>query len=105
MGARKVVFIVIACAVAAATFWAVTEPHAAISKNDQGLEQEGDAAKGGLIFAASDCSSCHASPGQSDRLRLGGGMALASPYGTFRPPNISSDPPAGIGPWGVAALA
>jgi mono/diheme cytochrome c family protein len=38
-------------------------------------------------------------------MRLGGGMALASPYGTFRPPNISPDPVDGIGAWQTKDLA
>lgn len=58
-----------------------------------------------MVFAAADCASCHARPGQPDRLKLGGGLALASPYGTFRVPNISPDPVDGIGAWSVADLA
>ncbi len=58
-----------------------------------------------MVFAAGDCASCHASPGQPDRLRLGGGMALASPYGTFRAPNISQHPADGIGGWRTVDLA
>jgi mono/diheme cytochrome c family protein len=38
-------------------------------------------------------------PGQPDRLKLGGGLALASPFGTFYVPNISPDPADGIGGW------
>jgi mono/diheme cytochrome c family protein len=38
-------------------------------------------------------------------LKLGGGLALASPFGTFRVPNISPDPVDGIGSWSVADLA
>jgi mono/diheme cytochrome c family protein len=106
MRARKILVIVMSvCAVVAAAVWAVTEPLAAFSKTDLILEQKGDAAKGHLVFTAGDCSSCHASPGQNDRLRLGGGMALASPYGTFRPPNISSHTVDGIGSWQTLDLA
>ncbi|TAZ68056.1 c-type cytochrome [Rhizobium ruizarguesonis] len=65
----------------------------------------GDATKGKLVFLAADCTSCHATPGQPDRLKLGGGLALASPFGIFRPPNISPDPIDGIGSWSVADLA
>jgi mono/diheme cytochrome c family protein len=65
----------------------------------------GDVARGKLVFAAGDCASCHASPGQSDRSRLGGGLALASPYGTFRAPNISMDPVDGIGSWTTKDIA
>src|SRR5205814_8707138 len=39
------------------------------------------------------------------RLRLGGGLALASSYGTFRIPNISTDPVDGIGAWRTIDLA
>jgi mono/diheme cytochrome c family protein len=73
------------------------------NKQDPALEG-GDPAKGELIFAAADCSSCHATPGQGDRLKLGGGLALASPFGTFRVPNISPDPVDGIGSWSAADL-
>jgi mono/diheme cytochrome c family protein len=38
-------------------------------------------------------------PGQPDRLRLGGGLAIPSPFGTFYAPNISPDPVDGIGRW------
>lgn len=64
----------------------------------------GDAAQGARIFLASGCGSCHATPGQGDPLRLGGGMAFATPFGTFRAPNISPGPE-GIAGWSVADLA
>jgi len=56
-------------------------------------------ANGETIFNAGGCSSCHAVPGQPDRLKLGGGLALASPFGTFYVPNISPDTADGIGRW------
>ena len=71
----------------------------------QVLEQSGDPDRGRIVFAAADCGSCHASPGQTDRLRLGGGLALASPFGTFRVPNIWPDPDVGIGRWRTIDLA
>jgi mono/diheme cytochrome c family protein len=93
----------IGCAAAA---WVLTEPRPAFSNDaDEAFGQQGDPAKGRLLFAAADCASCHASPGQPDRLRLGGGLALASPYGTFRVPNISMDPVDGVGAWRTADLA
>jgi cytochrome c553 len=69
------------------------------------LGQGGDAARGKLIFDAGDCTSCHASPGQPDPVRLGGGLALGSPFGKFFPPNISPDPRYGIGRWRTIDLA
>jgi mono/diheme cytochrome c family protein len=58
-----------------------------------------DLANGQTAFNAGGCSSCHAVPGQPDRLRLGGGLAITSPFGTFYAPNISPDPADGIGRW------
>ena len=61
-----------------------------------------DPANGQVIFNAGGCSSCHAVPGQPDRLKLGGGLAIPSPFGTFYAPNISPDPEDGIGRWSEA---
>ncbi len=92
--------------IAAAGAWFVTAPRPAFSADSTSLfDQAGDAKRGEQVFLAGDCASCHASPGQGDRLRLGGGLALASPYGTFRAPNISSDPRDGIGAWTTKDLA
>jgi mono/diheme cytochrome c family protein len=102
---RATVAILLACAVCAAASWIVTEPRPAVSKSDETLDRQGDPAKGKLVFAAGDCASCHASLGQQDRFRLGGGLALASPYGTFRVPNISTDKVDGIGSWQTRDLA
>jgi mono/diheme cytochrome c family protein len=58
-----------------------------------------DLANGRTAYNAGGCSSCHAVPGQPDRTRLGGGLALPTPFGTFYVPNISPDPADGIGRW------
>ena len=84
---RISVFLVVAAAVVAAALWSASEPRPAFSTEDPGLNQEGDSVKGRLVFAAGACASCHAQTGQSDRLKLGGGLSLSSPFGTFRPPN------------------
>jgi mono/diheme cytochrome c family protein len=84
--------------------WLITNPDIRFQRNDPAFEKPGDPARGELVLAAGDCSSCHATPGQKDRLRLGGGLALASPFGTFRPPNISPDAKDGIGSWTAADL-
>jgi mono/diheme cytochrome c family protein len=60
---------------------------------------ERDLANGQELFHAGGCVSCHMSPGQDDRTRLGGGQPLPTPFGTFYPPNISSDREDGIGAW------
>lgn len=85
--------------------WIVTMPQPAFRADTPALERAGDVSKGRLVFVAADCASCHARPGQADPLRLGGGMALASPYGTLYVPNISSDPLDGIGRWRTVDLA
>jgi mono/diheme cytochrome c family protein len=54
---------------------------------------------GRSTFFAGGCASCHATPDQDDPVRLGGGRALPSPFGTFRVPNISSHTRDGIGAW------
>ncbi|WP_017997407.1 c-type cytochrome [Rhizobium leguminosarum] len=88
----------------AAGAWLITKPNISFEENDPAFVKPGDPARGELIFAAGDCSSCHATPGQKHRLQLGGGLALASPFGTFRPPNISQDAKDGIGSWTAADL-
>ncbi|MBR1142335.1 cytochrome c [Bradyrhizobium sp. AUGA SZCCT0431] len=59
-------------------------------------------ANGLTAFNAGGCSSCHAVPNQPDRLKLGGGLPIPSPFGTFNVPNISPDPSDGIGRWSEA---
>ena len=54
------------------------------------------------MFYAGGCASCHATPGQDDKTKLGGGLGLKSPFGTFYVPNISPDPTDGIGKWSEA---
>jgi mono/diheme cytochrome c family protein len=56
-------------------------------------------ANGLVIFNAGGCASCHAVPDQPDRTKLGGGLAIPSPFGTFYAPNISPDEKDGIGHW------
>ncbi|MBO4220938.1 cytochrome c [Bradyrhizobium neotropicale] len=86
--------------------WLITAPQRFASADLARFQDKtGDAVRGKMVFAAGDCASCHASPGQADRLHLGGGLALASPYGTFRVPNISMDPVDGIGNWQTKDLA
>src|ERR1700749_5334558 len=58
-----------------------------------------DLANGLVAFNAGGCASCHTVPNQPDRLRLGGGLAIPSPFGTFYAPNISPDKADGIGGW------
>jgi mono/diheme cytochrome c family protein len=55
---------------------------------------------GKRMFFAGGCASCHSSTGKdSEPLALGGGLAMHTPFGEFRVPNISPDPDNGIGNW------
>jgi mono/diheme cytochrome c family protein len=67
----------------------------------------GDAKAGEQVFWAGGCVSCHAAPGAKgdDRMKLGGGVALKTSFGTFVTPNISPDPDHGIGTWSFADFA
>jgi mono/diheme cytochrome c family protein len=58
-----------------------------------------DLANGETMFNAGGCASCHATPKQDDKRKLGGGLALATQFGTFNVPNISLDAKFGIGAW------
>ncbi|MEX3015352.1 c-type cytochrome [Gymnodinialimonas hymeniacidonis] len=64
----------------------------------------GDPAAGEAVFWAAGCASCHAADEAEgeDRLILSGGQAFPSEFGTFRAPNISTDPVHGIGDWTLA---
>lgn len=86
-------------AAGASAFWLVTQP-VRLRPGDLPAHS-GDPARGEYMFWASGCASCHAAPGAKgdDKLRLAGGVALKSPFGVFRAPNISPDPDHGIGGW------
>jgi len=85
-----------------AVFWIVTIP--AVIPASALPPRTPDLANGKVMFYAGGCASCHATPGQQDPTHLGGGLALASPFGTFFPPNISSDRKDGIGAWSEAGF-
>src|SRR5260370_25865011 len=88
---------VVAAAVGFAIFWWLTIP-AAVPSNLLPAYRP-NLANGLTTFNAGGCSSCHAVPGQPDRFRLGGGLAIPSPFRTVYAPNISPDPTDGIGRW------
>jgi mono/diheme cytochrome c family protein len=83
-----------------AAFWFLTSPQT-VSASVLG-DYTLNLANGKTMFNVGDCASCHATPKQKDRTRLGGGRALMTPFGTFYPPNISSDTKDGIGGWSEA---
>ena len=86
--------------------WWLSAPKARFSLAQwQALGVSGDPVRGRRMFFAGGCNSCHSTPGQSDPLQLGGGLELKSPFGSFYPPNISSDPVDGVGAWHEVDLA
>ncbi len=58
-------------------------------------------ARGAYLFNAAGCYGCHTDEKGGGR-PLAGGRALATPFGTFYPPNITPDPDHGIGRWSDA---
>jgi mono/diheme cytochrome c family protein len=98
---KRVVAISVAVVVLGfAAFWVVTIP-ATVPASILTVRTS-DLANGRTMFLIGGCSSCHAVPKQKNETRLGGGLALRSPFGTFYVPNISSDPKDGIGAWSEA---
>ena len=78
---RLVVLALIAAVVGFGVFWVVTipatVPASALGSHVPSLEN------GKTLFLIGGCASCHATPGQDDKTRLGGGFGLKSPFGTF----------------------
>src|SRR6266851_161703 len=98
---RKLVMLVVILAViGAAAFWFITMP-ATVSADALGSYTP-NLDNGKTMFHAGGCATCHATPNQQDKTRLGGGLGLKSPFGTFVPPNISPDRDDGIGGWSEA---
>jgi len=90
--------------VAIGAFWILTLPETVTASAL--LPYTPNVDNGRTMFNVGGCASCHAvpntDPDKVDRTRLGGGLALNSPFGTFYAPNISPDPSDGIGNWSEA---
>jgi mono/diheme cytochrome c family protein len=107
MKARLLLSLAVAAAVVAVAggAWIVTSPRPIDAETARAVSAPGDPAAGRNVFYLAGCESCHMSPGQTDPLRLGGGMELKTPFGSFFPPNISPDRKDGIGDWTAADFA
>ncbi len=86
-------------------FWWLTAPSYLSSVEAQSLLGDGDVSRGEIVFNAGGCASCHATPGDTDRRKLGGGLRLKTNFGTFVAPNISSHKLDGLGAWSTVDLA
>jgi mono/diheme cytochrome c family protein len=93
---RWLIAVLVAAALGAVAFWLLTIPAAPVMAPAPRMP---DLANGREMFYAGGCSSCHAVPKQKDSTKLGGGLALTTPFGTFYAPNISSNATDGIGGW------
>lgn len=94
---KLLILAMVAAVIGLFAFWGLTipatVPASALPQRQPNLEN------GRTMFHAGGCASCHATPNQDDKTKLGGGFALKSPFGTFYAPNISPDRNDGIGKW------
>jgi mono/diheme cytochrome c family protein len=97
---KLVIWVIVLAVIGLAGFWFLTSP-ATVPASALGPHAP-DLANGKVVFHAGGCASCHATPKQDDKTRLGGGLGLGSPFGTFYVPNISPDARDGIGGWSEA---
>ena len=94
---RTILVGLFAAVAAAGVYWWLSAP--VVAAAGHAPAHVANLANGETMFNAGGCAACHATPDQPDRVRLGGGVAIKSPFGTFFAPNISPDPNDGIGKW------
>jgi mono/diheme cytochrome c family protein len=63
-----------------------------------GAAEPDEIAQGAYLANAAGCVGCHTDSAHGGQ-PYAGGRALATPFGTFYSPNITSDPETGIGRW------
>ena len=71
-------------------------PPAADQPPAQALSDAQQVERGRYLARAADCAACHTAPQGAP---FAGGVALASPFGTFYGTNITPDREHGIGKW------
>ncbi|WP_377513404.1 c-type cytochrome [Octadecabacter sp. R77987] len=64
----------------------------------------GDVGRGAYLARVSGCIACHTDV-EAGGAPLAGGAGLATDFGTFYPPNLTTDPEHGIGNWVVEDFA
>lgn len=104
---KKLAAVLVVLAIAAAiAFYVLTIPQR-LPAEQTAMMEAGDAERGETLFWAGGCTSCHAAEKAEgdDIFKLGGGLALKTPFGTFHAPNISPDETTGLGSWSGADFA
>jgi mono/diheme cytochrome c family protein len=99
---KLVVALIVLAVIGLAAFWVLTSPQMIAASELPA--HTADIANGQMVFWAGGCESCHAAANADgdERLKLGGGQVLSTPYGNFHVPNISPDAATGIGKWTLA---
>jgi mono/diheme cytochrome c family protein len=86
-----------AAAAGAVAVWPVGTP-------PEPIAVAGDVQRGAYLARASGCIACHTNF-EEGGAPLAGGAPLDTPFGTFYPPNLTTDPEHGIGAWTVEQFA
>jgi mono/diheme cytochrome c family protein len=81
----------------AVAFWPIGEAQ-------DRIDLAGDAGRGAYLARASGCIACHTTFSEGGA-PLAGGVELATPFGTFYSPNLTTDPDHGIGDWAIEEFA
>ncbi len=89
--------IVGAATITALIFWP-------IGKTPQSIALAGDVQKGAYLARASGCIACH-TDFEAGGAPLAAGAALKTDFGTFYPPNLTTDKTHGIGDWSIEDFA
>ncbi len=75
-----------------------------IGRGGEAIDLVGDVDRGAYLARASGCIACH-TDGAAGGAPLAGGAGLPTDFGTFFPPNLTTDPVQGIGGWSVEDFA
>lgn len=71
---------------------------------ERDLSLSADATRGAYLIRVGGCVACHTDI-KNEGGFLAGGAAIDTPFGSFYPPNITSDKEAGIGGWSLAEFS
>ena len=75
-----------------------------VGNEPDSITLQGDVQRGAYLARVSGCISCH-SDFENGGAPLAGGAGLSTEFGTFYPPNLTTDKTHGIGDWTVEEFA